>query len=137
MPIIIATFSIALFLIIFFFVKSKGGEDREGYKETKEKWSEIEELMKSNSNLSWKLAIIEADKLMDSALKEAHMRGETMGERLRFSVHKYPKMSKVWEAHIIRNNLVHERDSDINKKEAEKALAIFKEGLKILGVLQK
>ncbi|MFH1193543.1 MAG: hypothetical protein V1661_00950 [bacterium] len=105
------------------------------YKETKEKWEEIEALIKNDSGLSWRLAVIEADKLMDSALKEARMRGETMGERLRFAASKYPKIHKVWEAHILRNNLVHERDSEINKSEAKKALDVFKEGLKVLGAL--
>jgi len=127
--------AIAVIIILSFFIKSKGRRDLGEYKEIKEKWLEIEGLMKNSSSLSWKMAVIEADKLMDSALKEARMRGETMGERLRFSVHKYPKMQRVWEAHILRNNLVHERDNEIDKKDAEKALALFKDGLKLLGAL--
>ena len=101
----------------------------------KEKWSEIEELLKSDSALSWKMAVIEADKLMDSALKQAKMRGTTMGERLRFAAHKHPKIRPVWQAHILRNDLVHETSKQISRGEAQKALALFKQGLKLLGAL--
>lgn len=111
------------------------GKDEPEYKGIKEKWAEIENLMKSDSGLSWKLAVIEADKLMDSALKRAFMRGDTMGERLRFAVHKHPKIRKVWEAHILRNDLVHETDRPLSRGEAEKAIGLFREGLKTLGML--
>lgn len=110
-------------------------KDDEEYKGIAEKWMEIEQLMQGDSALSWKMAVIEADKLVDSALKQAFMRGENMGERLRFAVHKHPKMQRVWEAHILRNDLVHESDRRLSKSEAEKALGLFKEGLKTLGFL--
>jgi len=101
----------------------------------KDKWEEIEDLIKSDSTLSWKMAVIEADKLMDSALKSAQMRGETMGERLRFAVSRYPKIRPVWEAHILRNDLVHEANKQIGQADAAKALKLFKEGLRTLGAL--
>lgn len=112
-----------------------GKKDSEEYKGIAAKWQEIEKLMAGESALSWKLAVIEADKLLDSALKRAFMRGDTMGERLRFAAHKYPKIQKVWEAHILRNDLVHESDRRLEKSEAQKALVMFKEGLKILRML--
>lgn len=111
------------------------GKDDEEYKGIAEKWAEIEKLMNGDSALSWKLAVIEADKLMDSALKRAFMRGDNMGERLRFAAHKHPKIQKVWEAHILRNDLVHQSDRRLSRGEAEKALALFKEGLKVLKAL--
>ncbi|MFC1612305.1 hypothetical protein ACFL29_00440 [Patescibacteria group bacterium] len=101
----------------------------------KDKWEEIEELMNSSTALSWKMAVIEADKLMDSALKMAKMRGETMGERLKFAVYKHPKIRSVWQAHILRNDLVHETGRTLNNSEAQKAIKTFKEGLKLLGAL--
>ncbi|PIR66352.1 MAG: hypothetical protein COU51_04285 [Parcubacteria group bacterium CG10_big_fil_rev_8_21_14_0_10_36_14] len=101
----------------------------------KQKWEETQDLAESNAELSWKMSVIEADKLMDSVLKQAGMRGETMGERLRFAVSRYPKIQNVWEAHILRNDLVHQSDRKITQAEAQKALDRFKQGLKILGAL--
>jgi hypothetical protein len=131
-----ALIAIAVLAVLIFLIKlGTRRADLPEYKETKEKWAEIEKLIKNDSGLSWRLAVIEADKLMDSALKEARMRGETMGERLRFAASKYPKIRKVWEAHILRNNLVHERDHEISRRDAERALELFKDGLKMLGAL--
>lgn len=112
-----------------------GKKDDTEYKNMAEKWAEIEELMQNKSESSWRLAVIEADKLLDSALKRAFMRGDTMGERLRFAAHKHPKMQKAWEAHILRNDLVHESDRHLSRGEAERAVAIFKEGLKVMRAL--
>lgn len=118
-----------------FWDKILGKKDDGEYKGIAEKWKEIEKLMAADSVLSWKLAVIEADKLMDSALKRAFMRGANMGERLRFAASRHPKIRKVWEAHILRNDLVHEHDSEISKRDAEKALDLFKDGLKQLKAL--
>lgn len=111
------------------------GKDEPEYKGIKEKWAEIEELMAADSALSWKMAVIEADKLMDSALKRAFMRGDNMGERLRYAAHKHPKIQKVWEAHILRNDLVHETDRRLSRGEAEKTISLFRQGLKVLRAL--
>ncbi len=118
--------------MFFGLFKKKNDEEYQGIAE---KWREIEKLTQGDSALSWKMAVIEADKLMDTALKQAFMRGANMGERLRFASHKHPKMQRVWEAHILRNDLVHQSDRRLSKSEAEKALALFKEGLKVLGML--
>ena len=127
--------AIAVIFIITFLITRKKGAGPYDVKDIRNRWTEIEGLMKSDSTLSWKMAIIEADKLMDSALKIAKMRGTTMGERLRFAVFKYPKIRSVWSAHILRNDLVHETGRGISRKEAQKALTLFKQGLRILGAL--
>jgi hypothetical protein len=59
------------------------------------------------------LAIIDADKLVDNVLKKANVRGESMGERLRAVEKLVPRnvYNDMWEAHKIRNRLVHEIDS--------------------------
>ncbi|MBU1180035.1 hypothetical protein KJ885_03765 [Patescibacteria group bacterium] len=126
---------IGVFVAGIFIIRNLKKPDLGDTRNIKEKWEEIEGLMKADSVLSWKMAVIEADKLMDSALKRAMMRGQTMGERLRFAVSKHPKIRSVWEAHILRNDLVHEASRTLNKNEAQKALVLFKQGLKLLGAL--
>jgi hypothetical protein len=63
------------------------------------------------------------------------MRGNNMGERLKYAVFKNPKMRKVWEAHILRNDLVHETDRRITRGDAERAVRLFEDGLKELKIL--
>ena len=45
-----------------------------------EKWKELQKLL--NTTATWPLAIIDADKLLDQALKARRFKGKTMGERL-------------------------------------------------------
>jgi hypothetical protein len=81
------------------------------------------------------LAIVDADKLLDEALKKRHFRGKTMGERLVSAQRMISDNDAVWYAHKLRNRLVHEPNVRLKKKEAQTALAGFRQGLKDLGAL--
>ncbi|MBU1033266.1 hypothetical protein KJ937_05065 [Patescibacteria group bacterium] len=82
-----------------------------------------------------KLAVMEADNLLDSALKSMTMPGSTLGERLKVACYKYPKLRSVWWAHKLRNQLVHESSFNLGKRQANKALDEFERALKILNLL--
>lgn len=79
------------------------------------------------------LAVIDADKLLDEALKKHHFKGKTMGERLVSAQRNLSDNDAVWYAHKLRNRLVHEPNIRLKKKEAQAALAGFKQGLRDLG----
>ena len=81
------------------------------------------------------IAVIDADKLMDEALKKSHYRGKTMGERLVAAQRSLSDNDAVWYAHKLRNRLVHEPQVRIKRKEAQGALLGIKQGLKDLGAL--
>lgn len=78
------------------------------------------------------LAVIDADKLLDDALKKRHFKGKTMGERLVSAQRSISDNDAVWYAHKLRNRLVHEPDVKLKKTEAQKALLGFRQGLKDL-----
>jgi hypothetical protein len=75
----------------------------------KSDWKNIGKLVTSKGPSQLKQALITADKTLDNALKEI-VAGETMGERLRNAkdLFDYETYNKIWEAHKVRNNLVHE-----------------------------
>jgi hypothetical protein len=81
------------------------------------------------------LAVIDADKLLDEALKKRHFKGKTMGERLVAAQRSISDNDAVWYAHKLRNRLVHEPDVKLKKNEAQRALAGFRTGLKDLGAM--
>jgi hypothetical protein len=93
------------------------------------KWREIEKMMTSDDEHVWVRAIMEADKLMDYALKEKRVAGTTMGERLKSGKTLFRDVQPIWEAHKLRNQLVHEVHATINKQVADKAIAQFRRGL--------
>lgn len=57
----------------------------------------------------WKLAIIEADIILDEALKNQGFEGSSLGERLRsISSVQLNSLNDAWEAHKIRNRIAHD-----------------------------
>lgn len=98
------------------------------------KWTEI---MKTadQGTMGAKLALIEADKLLDHVLKSMMMPGETLGERLKMAAYKYPAIKNVWPAHKLRNQLVHDSAFELRSGEARRALSDFHDALRTLRVL--
>ncbi len=82
-----------------------------------------------------KLALLEADTLLDSGLKSMMMPGDTLGERLKVACYKYPKLQNVWWAHKLRNQLAHDSSSQITERQARQALDEFERALKTLNVM--
>jgi len=99
------------------------------------RWNEIVEHIGSNREGEWKYAVIEADKLVDDQLKSRYG-GETMGERLR-GIEKTQLVSidGLWEAHKIRNRLAHDVNYFLRHAEALKAIKLYEQTLKELGIL--
>lgn len=102
--------------------------------QVKRQWTEIEQIA-GQSKMGQKMAIVEADKLLDAVLKSMSMPGQTLGERLKFACYKYPDLKNVWFAHRLRNQLVHETTFEIGDRDARSAVGEYKKALKTLGVL--
>ena len=96
-------------------------------------WTELLERVKSPEGMI--LAVIDADKLLDEALKKRGFKGKTMGERLVSAQRTISNNDSVWYAHKLRNRLVHEPGVRLKKSEAQNALSGFRQGLKDLGAL--
>lgn len=97
------------------------------------KWLELLARVKTPEGMV--LAVIDADKLLDEALRKKGFSGKTMGERLVSAQRALGDNDAVWYAHKLRNRLVHEPNVRLKKNEAQTALAGFKKGLKSLGAL--
>jgi hypothetical protein len=98
------------------------------------RWLEILQRVKSSDD-GTVLAIIDADKLVDEALKKLHFNGKTMGERLVAAQRSLTNNDSVWYAHKLRNRLVHEPSVRLKKNEAQMALTGFRQALRDLGAL--
>lgn len=97
-------------------------------------WLAIEQSLTTEAG-SWQLAVMNADKLLDRALKERGFKGTTMGERMTSASRTFTKRDAVWAAHKLRNKLAHEDSVRLNPKLTKQALASFKYALKDLGAL--
>jgi len=99
--------------------------------EIEKRWSEIEKM-------NPQLAVIEADKLVDTVLKRAGLKGESMADRLRKTEKLIPHFvyQDMWDAHKLRNRLVHEVDHLANHYESQQAIWKMKKYLLTLGVFK-
>jgi hypothetical protein len=83
---------------------------------------------------TWPLAVIDADKLLDDALKKSHYKGKTMGERLVSAQRDLSSNDTVWFSHKLRNKIVHEQ-THLKKNDVQTALRGYLQALKDLGAL--
>jgi len=106
-------------------------------KETIQKeWAKIEEHFFRGDENDLKVAIIEADKLLEETLREAGIRGATLGDRLKnLKPSQFPDLDQVWQAHRLRNDIVHQSTFKLKRDTAEKALKIYETALKQFGQL--
>ena len=110
------------------FNKFQKGLNKEYFQD---RWFEL--LLRVKTPEGMILAVIDADKLLDEALKRRNFKGKTMGERLVSAQRTLGDNDAVWYAHKLRNRLVHEPDVKLKKSEAQTALNGFKKGLTDLG----
>ncbi len=98
------------------------------------RWEQIEHTA-TQGVMGSKLAIIEADKLLDQVLRSMTMPGTTLGERLKSAGYQYPNIRHVWSAHRLRNQLVHDTSFEMGSRQARQALDDYKAALKVLNVM--
>lgn len=101
-----------------------------------EQWNDIMRHIDSVHEGEWKFAVIEADTIVDSVLKN-YFPGETMGDRLmNIDKTKLLSIDDLWEAHKIRNRLAHDADYFLRHAEALRAVRLFESTLRELGAIQ-
>ena len=106
--------------------------------QTKKSWKEIERHFFAGDENDLKVAVIEADKALDNALRNAGVIGANLGDRLKkVKSAQLPNIEDVWQAHKLRNQIAHEDAMSLKRDLAEKALTIYKTALENLGALGK
>lgn len=101
----------------------------------REKWLAIEQQLKRTEPSSYQMVVLNADKLVDHALKERGVSGATMGERMKSAASMFSDNNSLWAAHKLRNHIAHESDAKVSYDQARSALAGFKKALKDLGAI--
>ncbi len=121
-------------VMLVFIAQSKKRKSRLNPIKYQQEWASIEQSITSD-NKTQQFAIIQADKLLDRALKESGYTGTTMAERMTSASRVFSQRESVWTAHKLRNRIAHESNARIHEQWAKKAMASFKCALKDLGAL--
>ena len=98
----------------------------------KNEWSDIIDLQKDYKTRP--ISIVNADKLLDEALKGLSFRGGTMAERLISAKGRLKDRDAVWAAHRLRNKIVHDSLHEPTEKEVKIALDGYRKAFRDLGV---
>ncbi len=101
------------------------------------RWEAIQAKVTANSPEGWRIAIIEADILLDEALSNAGFTGGSLGEKLKSAnTHSFTSLQDAWEAHKVRNEIAHVgSDFVLTQKAAQDAILRFERALRELGAI--
>lgn len=73
------------------------------------RWQRVESLFHSDQASDWRVAIIEADAMLEDLLVQLGYEGESVGERLKnVDPGNFPGLRDAWDAHIVRNRIAHD-----------------------------
>jgi len=102
-----------------------------------ERLSDVLTHITSDNPNDWKLAIIEADIILDDSLKKAGYGGQSLGERLRsIAPHQLQSLDDAWVAHKVRNQIAHGgADFVLTKRLAEDTIKQYRRVFEELGVM--
>lgn len=99
-------------------------------KKIQKRWLEIENRLKLEDALQNKVAILEADKLVDEILFNIGYSGKNMKERLdSANANQIEEIDNLIEAHEIRNKIIYDDKFYIDSNEAKRVIELYREFL--------
>jgi hypothetical protein len=92
-----------------------------------ERWEKIQEHVHSDNPNDWRLAIIEADILLDELVSNIGYTGDTLGDKLKQVVRgDMETLENAWQAHKVRNQIAHTgSDFILTKREAQRVIDLY------------
>ena len=101
------------------------------------RWDNIQQKVAENSPESWRIAIIEADIMLDETLTQAGYVGQSLGEKLKTAnPQSFTTIQDAWEAHKVRNEIAHTgSDFVLTQKTAKETLLRFERVFKEFDVI--
>jgi len=91
------------------------------------KWLRILNLVGSENSSDWRLAILEADIMLEEMVRKMGYRGLTLGEILKkIEQSDFTTINEAWEAHNVRNAIAHEGPEFLlNQREAKRIIQLY------------
>jgi len=101
------------------------------------RWEDVEQHITSDNPNEWKMAIIEADVMLEEALESAGYAGMTIGDKLKSaSPTNFKSLDDAWKAHKVRNQIAHGgTDFVLTKKIAQDTIVQYRRVFQEFGVI--
>ena len=95
-------------------------------KKMNKKWRKITSRLEGNDQSQYKLAIIEADSMIDNIFKQMGLKGDDMIQKMdNLNPEQLDIKDDLKEAHKMRNQIIHDPSLQIGKESAKKILDIY------------
>lgn len=109
--------------------QAEKAKKKEGESPKNERWNNVLTHLSSSNPAEWKLAIIEADSMLESLMTQLGFRGESLGEKLKLiDRDKFPSIGPAWEVHLVRNKIAHEGSKfNISEREVKRIIALYEQ----------
>lgn len=108
-----------------------------GFRRLTRQWERVVRRLEGPGEAEYKLAILEADEMLDELLKRIGYRGETLGEKLTgLSTTSLPNLAEALEVHQVRNNIIHDPDYRLTLEEAKRVLEVYERAFRHLEVIE-
>ena len=104
-----------------------------GVRKVEKIWRKTAGRLDTGFESEYKLAVIEADSMLDDILKKMGFGGETLGERLgKITSATLPNIEEIKKVHQARNNIIHDPDYRLSLDEAKKVAAAYEKAFRDL-----
>lgn len=102
-----------------------------------ERWRQVLQLLFSTNSNDWKLAVMEADAMLEALLGDLGFTGENFGEKLKMAGEKgFRQLNNAWEAHTTRNRIAHEGSIfELSHHEAKRMIALYEQIFREFGYI--
>lgn len=99
-------------------------------------WEKIKRRLETGTELESKLAIMEADDFIEDILRDMGCEGDNLEEKLsKLDPGILHNPEKLLEVHKVRDNIAHEPDFSLTKRQSEDALEVYERALRDIEAL--
>lgn len=107
-----------------------------GAKLINRRWQKIKRRLETGSESDCKLAVIEADNMLDSSLRRMGFYGQSLEEKLdKLSPATLPNLEDIHQVHQLRNSIVHNPDQPLSVEDAKRAIESYEKAFTDLQIL--
>ncbi|MDO8561926.1 MAG: hypothetical protein Q7S05_03810 [bacterium] len=105
---------------------------------TQLRWNRIMEQARSENEQSWRLAILEADIMLNELLDMKGYKGDTMADKMKqIDKADFNTIDDAWDAHKVRNRIAHDGSAhQLNDHETRRVISLYEHVFKEAGVIQ-
>jgi hypothetical protein len=131
------TVALALFVLVIVaagsFIAHKRVPRKLKLKSFETKWKDLQILCKDKK--MWPQVVVNADALLDGALRRRRFKGKTMGERMVSAQRSFTNNDAVWYAHNFSKKILALGTTRLKESDVKAALVGFRQALRDLGAL--